>query len=165
MLNIILKQLPPRNYIDVKDASVSDIFHKHCFWNAYVDPKEVCDLFTRPASPWTALSTRCQHSKGENSCKYKHGEIHLKLEQSGCSNSLTVTWGWNRFQNHEPTGRTLSWFVWLMHKHTQTETQTRVTAVHRVAQKEEEEKKRGRLWLASCTVKQKYLDVSPPANC
>lgn len=42
--------------------------------------------------------------KGENSCKYKHGEIHLELEQTCFSDSLTVTWGWNRFQNHCPTG-------------------------------------------------------------
>lgn len=60
--------------------------------------------------------------KGENNCKYKHGEVHPELEQTCFSDSLTVTWGWNRFQNHCPTGHTLSCFVGLTHSRTHPHT-------------------------------------------
>lgn len=75
--------------------------------------------------------------KGENNCKYKHGEEHLELEQTCFSDSLTVTWGWNRSQNHCPTGHTLSCFVWLILSHTHINRHTCTnTTVRRGARQE-----------------------------
>lgn len=84
----------------------------------------LCDLFTCPAFSVCSVVNKMLALKGENNCKYKHGEVHLELEQTCFSDSLTVTWGWNRSRNHSPTGHTLSCFVWLILSQTHTHKQT-----------------------------------------
>ena len=46
-----------------------------------------CDLFTRPASSLCSVVNKMFALKGENNCKYKHGELHLGLEQTCISDS------------------------------------------------------------------------------
>lgn len=84
----------------------------------FLQIKRVVWLIYLSTLPVYSVVNKMLALKGENNCKYKHGEVHLELEQTCFSDSLTVTWGWIRFQNHCPTGHTLSCFVWLIHIHT-----------------------------------------------
>lgn len=46
-----------------------------------------CYFFTRPVSSLCSVVNNMFALKGENNCKYKHGELHLGLEQTCISDS------------------------------------------------------------------------------
>lgn len=99
---------------------------KQCFSLSgfqYLSTSFWCDLFTRPASLLCSVVNKMFALKGENNCKYKHGELHLELEQTCISDSSDSHLRCETDpQYHCPASHTLTCTVAHKHAHARTHT-------------------------------------------